>query len=117
MWSPESNLVIIRDEAWQTDSGRGSTELPSVHTDRAAVPLGLTVTRGRWGRPADSQMFPLLALQPEEKAAHGELSLVSLESWQGTGEGDSLLLWKTPGLRLEGRGDSLEQGEGVLLPG
>ena len=116
MWSTESNLVIIRDEAWQTDSG-GSTELPSVRTDRAAVPLGVTVTRGRRGRPADSQMFPLPALQPEEKAAHGELSLVSLESWQGTGEADSLLLWKTPGPRLEDRGDSLKQRERVVLPG
>ena len=48
MWSTESNLVIIRDEAWQTDSG-GSTELPSVRTDRAAVPLGVTVSQAVGG--------------------------------------------------------------------
>ena len=112
MWSPESSLVIIRDEAWQTDSG-GSTELPSMHTGWAPA----TVTRGGQGRLADSHMFPPPALQPEEKAARGELSLVSLESWQGTGEADSLLLWKTPGPRLEDRGDSLKQRERVVLPG
>ena len=58
---------------------------------------GAAVTRGGRGRPAGGQMLPPPALQLEKKAARGEPRLVWLEGWQGTGEGGSPLLQKTPG--------------------